>query len=385
MRNKINAVKTIIGILLVSLVCLSTADAEILLGDHFDSQPDWNTSQDSGLLSIWSGSLAQNRGGNFEAGYISPAGAHGGSGKGFIQYWDQASGYAYAQDIWLMKSNVNFPNEWYLGYWFQVDPQWDWGSASNLKLLKVHFDDGETWDIFWTGFCAGCEDWRLPDGAIRSLCTDQWGKNWAGRWSDLGSEWHYFVWHFNHSEGTLELFVDGQPAMQTEYPTNYPGTGWDSNYGISFGGNITNGGGGVNEMWTKFDDVVIATTQSEVENFLGVSSSTPPPAETPEDIDDDSDGYTENQGDCNDADNSIYPGAAEICGDGIDQDCNGIDLACSQESTDVSVLFNESFDDSNLVERGWYDGGSSNATIVYDSEAFGKCTRSELFVWQLQF
>lgn len=49
----------------------------------------------------------------------------------------------------------------------------------------------------------------------------------------------------------------------------------------------------------------------------------------PADVDDDGDGYTENQGDCNDANNKIHPGATETCGDGIDQDCNGSDLACS--------------------------------------------------------
>ena len=38
------------------------------------------------------------------------------------------------------------------------------------------------------------------------------------------------------------------------------------------------------------------------------------------DFDDDQDGYTENQGDCSDADASIHPGVEEICGDGIDQD-----------------------------------------------------------------
>jgi hypothetical protein len=44
--------------------------------------------------------------------------------------------------------------------------------------------------------------------------------------------------------------------------------------------------------------------------------------------DEDGDGYTEGQGDCDDGDNTVYPGAIEICGDGIDQDCNGNDMPC---------------------------------------------------------
>ena len=39
-------------------------------------------------------------------------------------------------------------------------------------------------------------------------------------------------------------------------------------------------------------------------------------------VDDDGDGYTELDGDCNDADASIAPGQSESA-DGVDQDCDG--------------------------------------------------------------
>ncbi|MBN2033247.1 MAG: putative metal-binding motif-containing protein [Deltaproteobacteria bacterium] len=53
----------------------------------------------------------------------------------------------------------------------------------------------------------------------------------------------------------------------------------------------------------------------------------------PNSVDDDQDGYTESQGDCNDHDRTVYPGALEICGDGIDQDCDGADKPCPIDGT----------------------------------------------------
>lgn len=48
-------------------------------------------------------------------------------------------------------------------------------------------------------------------------------------------------------------------------------------------------------------------------------------ADAHEGTDNDGDGYTKEQGDCNDADPGIHPGATEICGDETDQDCDGRD------------------------------------------------------------
>ena len=64
---------------------------------------------------------------------------------------------------------------------------------------------------------------------------------------------------------------------------------------------------------------------STSKKFAVVKSTVP----DPDPVDADGDGFSTEQGDCNDANSAIYPGATDICGDGIDQDCSGADLACT--------------------------------------------------------
>ena len=67
---------------------------------------------------------------------------------------------------------------------------------------------------------------------------------------------------------------------------------------------------------------------------------------TQADTDGDGDGFTPNEGDCNDDSATVYPGAPEIDGDGIDQSCNGIDgdktlVAIEVTPTDRRLLAGE--------------------------------------------
>jgi hypothetical protein len=70
----------------------------------------------------------------------------------------------------------------------------------------------------------------------------------------------------------------------------------------------------------------------------------------------DGDGYYKNTGcgtslDCNDANPSIHPNAVEVCSDGIDQNCNYIDEACTTTTIQPSGCY-ENDGGQNLFIKG---------------------------------
>ncbi len=84
----------------------------------------------------------------------------------------------------------------------------------------------------------------------------------------------------------------------------------------------------------------------------------------------DRDGFTRGQGDCNDRRADMFPGAAEVCGDGIDQDCDGADPLCDPGQLTTWYLDDDGdgYSDGTAVEtaswpgRGYFAAGELTAT-----------------------
>ncbi len=65
-------------------------------------------------------------------------------------------------------------------------------------------------------------------------------------------------------------------------------------------------------------------------------------------VDGDGDGVTIADGDCDDNNNSVYPGKEEVCGDGIDQNCNGqVDEGCNLDADGDGVTVDQGDCDDN--------------------------------------
>jgi hypothetical protein len=90
-----------------------------------------------------------------------------------------------------------------------------------------------------------------------------------------------------------------------------------------------------------------------------------------ETTDDDGDGLSEEQGDCNDSDNQIYQGAVDFPNDGIDQDCSGSDAILLDV---LGGLLNPSFDDEDPnnpgIPNAWLNLGGAYSLQLDNANIF---------------
>ena len=109
-----------------------------------------------------------------------------------------------------------------------------------------------------------------------------------------------------------------------------------------------------------------AISQTGESDYSQEISYTVPAAPVASDID--KDGYTVAQNDCNDADSSINPGATDVCGDGIDQDCSGADVACPDDNSLVrDAQAGELIGDFEIIS----DSAASSGAYVYVPNGVG--------------
>lgn len=111
---------------------------------------------------------------------------------------------------------------------------------------------------------------------------------------------------------------------------------------------------------TNTVDTPTTDTETKTTKPTTTEKTTETTTTTANDVDDDNDGYTENEGDCDDTNGDIHPGATEYC-DGIDSDCSG------QEASRI-VSFYDPAKDKWYDRTGNYTGTSISPVVLsYDT------------------
>jgi hypothetical protein len=135
---------------------------------------------------------------------------------------------------------------------------------------------------------------------ISLACTPPDDAPGSSSQTDLTAPWH--------------TDTDASPGKDTSIPDS-GGSGTDSSTGDS--GSKDSGSGDTSTEDTSSKDT--SSEDTATEDTGTEDTGTEPPCK----IDCDGDGWTTEDGDCDDDESTAYPGADEICGDWVDNDCDG--------------------------------------------------------------
>ena len=194
------------------------------------------------------------------------------------------------------------------------------GSATVHLTMTGYADaDGDTYTL--GGVQTLCTNGTLPTGYVATQkaedCDDTNGNLHPGQ------TWYKDTDNDGYSEGTTQTSCT-RPAgykLASEL-TAASGDCNDGNAAVHPGATeVCNGVD--DDCDTQTDEGVTATFYRDADSDgYGASGNTTQACSAPA-------GYVASSTDCNDSAASIHPTATDVCGDGIDQDCSGTDLACT--------------------------------------------------------
>lgn len=269
-KQKVARLSLLISVVeLFFLICITAyASAEVFISDHFDNQADWVGYSDGHCVdppSPWSsyGCFCSDR-----IHIDSTDDAHG-SGKCMWIEWSQAM-----NELALMTFAAEGKNDFWAGFWWRHNSVWDWGGDATHKWVYLPATNSNNRQMINYD---GVNHRTIPppdDHTYKSNVS----------FDTSDDSWHYVIYYLKHStgsgqnDGQLRLWWDGTEVTWSE---RYTGEPWDNlhiDYGtgstwtsfIAFGFQSRPDWGPGNKSY--FDDIIVASTREEVEDFLGVDS-----------------------------------------------------------------------------------------------------------------